>query len=227
MGHLESHQRRRCQERHIKLWFFIELFSQLRLQPRFLKMRPVELVISYLARWREPLRKKKCIKFWIYEVWVQEEPEMEDTYCKRGISICVWSLPLGAWIHPWESETVAATGRTSRRGEIQWAPTNTHLQRYTSAATGMVQGLIRYATTRISSLVESYNLYITNDIPKLITDHTNIPDWRNIDSTELQAYVGLLLLAEVYWLRNASIRSLWNNHPGTSSRLPWVKTHSD
>lgn len=107
-----------------------------------------------------------------------------------------------------EGETAAATGWTSRCGEIHWAPTNTHMQKYTPASTGMVQGPTRYATARMSSLVDSFNLYITDDILKVITDHTNlqgrrnIPDWKDIDGTDLRAYIGLLLLAGVYRSRN-------------------------
>lgn len=44
--------------------------------------------------------------------------------------------------------TEPTAGWTSRCGEIQWAPTNTHTQIYTPASTGMVQGPTHYATSQ-------------------------------------------------------------------------------
>lgn len=69
-------------------------------------------------------------------------------------------------------------------------------------------------------MVDSFNLYITDDILKLITDHTNlhgrrnITEWKDIDATDLQAYIGLVLLTGVYRSHNESTRSLWDENTG-------------
>lgn len=113
-----------------------------------------------------------------------------------------------------------AAGWISRCGGIQWAPTNRHTARYVPAATRTGHGPTRYAIVRTSSLVDAFNLYFTDEIMKLVTDYTNlqgrhsVPGWRDLDQTDLQAYIGLLLLAGVYRSRDESMRSLWDGHSG-------------
>uniref|UniRef100_A0A672YRK9 PiggyBac transposable element-derived protein domain-containing protein n=1 Tax=Sphaeramia orbicularis TaxID=375764 RepID=A0A672YRK9_9TELE len=119
-----------------------------------------------------------------------------------------------------EGETTVSEGWTSRSGDIQWAPTNVRTQPYTPAPSGMEPGPTRYATAMISSVVDSFNLYITDDILKLIVDHTNLQGkrsvrgWRNIDIIDLRAYIGLVLLGGVYQSHNEPTRSLWDDHTG-------------
>lgn len=40
----------------------------------------------------------------------------------------------------------------------------------------------------------------------------NVTGWRDFDVTDLQTYIGLMLLAGVYWYRNESTRSLWDHN---------------
>lgn len=39
-------------------------------------------------------------------------------------------------------------------------------------------------------------------------------DWRNVDWTDIEAYIGLLLLAGVYRSNNEALSSLWEAETG-------------
>ncbi|XP_071396353.1 piggyBac transposable element-derived protein 4-like [Centroberyx affinis] len=107
----------------------------------------------------------------------------------------------------------------SKNGQIVWSPTHAETLRYIPA-TGAVPGPTRYATTRISTVKSCFDLFMTEKIMQLLLDMTNLQgrrsltDWKDIDATDLQAYVGLLILAGVYRSRDESTRSLWDGHTG-------------
>uniref|UniRef100_UPI003AB0FFAC piggyBac transposable element-derived protein 4-like n=1 Tax=Centroberyx gerrardi TaxID=166262 RepID=UPI003AB0FFAC len=108
----------------------------------------------------------------------------------------------------------------SKNGQIVWSPSHAETLRYFPAATGMTPGPTRYATARISTVKSCFDLFMTEEIIQLLLDMTNlqgrraVADWKDIDATDLQAYIGLLILAGVYRSRNESTRSLWDGHTG-------------
>uniref|UniRef100_UPI003AAEECD7 piggyBac transposable element-derived protein 4-like n=1 Tax=Centroberyx gerrardi TaxID=166262 RepID=UPI003AAEECD7 len=107
----------------------------------------------------------------------------------------------------------------SKNGQIVWSPTHGETLRYVPA-TGVIPGPTRYATTRISNVKSCFDLFMTEKIIQLLLDMTNlqgrrsVTDWKDIDATDMQAYIGLLILAGVYRSRNESTRSLWDGHTG-------------
>ncbi|XP_049913866.1 piggyBac transposable element-derived protein 4-like [Epinephelus moara] len=119
-----------------------------------------------------------------------------------------------------EEEDEAAAGWTSKNGKIVWSPTNAETYRYVPAATGLVPGPTRYATAHITDPMSSFALLLTDDILQHIVDMTNLQGrrstaaWRDVDKDELQAYVGLLVLAGVYRSKNESTLSLWGEKSG-------------
>lgn len=82
-------------------------------------------------------------------------------------------------------------------------------------------GPTRYATSRIHDEYTSFLLYFPPPLEKIILDNTNIEgkriyedNWHGVDSIEMHAYFGLLLLAGVYKSHNESTESLWNADTG-------------
>ncbi|XP_071058627.1 piggyBac transposable element-derived protein 4-like [Pseudochaenichthys georgianus] len=116
----------------------------------------------------------------------------------------------------------AAAGWTSKNGKMFWSPTNTETLRYVPAARSLTPGPTHYAVARISDPASSFALLLTDDILQHIVSMTNlhgrrsIAEWRDMDTEELQAYVGLLILAGVYRSKNESTLSLWSEKSGRS-----------
>lgn len=85
----------------------------------------------------------------------------------------------------------------------------------------LTPGPTRYATSRIHDGLSVFRLFVTKDIEKIIIMNSNIEGarvfgdkWKEIDSVELSAYIGLLLLAGVFKSCNESTESLWNAETG-------------
>lgn len=72
----------------------------------------------------------------------------------------------------------------------------------------------------MNELVDSFNLLLTREIIQLVLVYTNlegsqnVSNWTDIDLTDLEAYIGLLLLAGVYRSRKESTHSLWDAEAG-------------
>ncbi|XP_044023761.1 piggyBac transposable element-derived protein 3-like [Siniperca chuatsi] len=107
----------------------------------------------------------------------------------------------------------------SKNGQIVWSPTHTEMLRYIPVPC-VNPGPTRYAISRISTLKSCFDLFLTEEIITCVLDMTNlqgrrsIKDWKDIDATDLQAYIGLLILAGVHKSRNESTCSLWNDYTG-------------
>lgn len=107
-----------------------------------------------------------------------------------------------------------------------WSPTNAKTLRYVPAATGLILGPTHYATARISDPQSSFALFLKDEIVLHIASMTNlqgrrtIADWRDVDTDELRAYVGQLILASVYRSKNESTANLWSEKSGW--RIFWA-----
>lgn len=94
-----------------------------------------------------------------------------------------------------------------QKNGIKWSPIHAETLRYVPAATGHT-GPTHYATACISDPQSSFSLFVTDEIMLHIASMTNlqgrrtIADWRDVDTDELRAYVGLLILAGVYHSKN-------------------------
>ncbi|KAK7156026.1 hypothetical protein R3I94_006179 [Phoxinus phoxinus] len=117
-----------------------------------------------------------------------------------------------------DTEETADPMWTSKNG-LHWSPTNAKTLRYVPAKV-LRPGPTQYATARIVDPRSAFQLLFTEEMVKLIVDRTNLQgrrsetDWINVDATEVEAYLGVLILAGVYKSRNESTRSLWDDHTG-------------
>ncbi|XP_019111959.2 activating transcription factor 7-interacting protein 1 isoform X3 [Larimichthys crocea] len=115
------------------------------------------------------------------------------------------------WVAEWTS-----------KNEIVWSPTHVETCRSVPAASTLIPGPTHYATTQISDPFSSFALLLTDQILEHIKAMTNlhgrrsIANWRDVDMEELQAFVGLLILAGVYRSKNEPTRSLWSDKSGRS-----------
>ncbi len=114
----------------------------------------------------------------------------------------------------------AAAGWRSKNGHIEWSPTTTETLPDIPAATGLTPGPTSYATSQIDTLRSTFDLFLTDEIIQHIVNMTNrhgrrsYTAWKDVDATELQAFIGLLLLAGVYRSRKESTDSLWDDQTG-------------
>ncbi|TWW71426.1 hypothetical protein D4764_17G0009090 [Takifugu flavidus] len=85
----------------------------------------------------------------------------------------------------------------------------------------MTPGPTRYAVSHARDIVSTFYLFITPAIEKIILKMTNLQGFRKygdslkkMDETDLQAYLGLLILAGVYRSRGEAAASLWDAESG-------------
>lgn len=82
-------------------------------------------------------------------------------------------------------------------------------------------GITYYASTRIASIRDTFDVCFPETLRKIIIKYTNVEglrvyrnDWKDIDDVSLQSYFGLLILAGVYKSHGESLESLWNEETG-------------
>ena len=81
----------------------------------------------------------------------------------------------------------------------------------------MTQGPTRYAISRIDNIKSCFDLLLIESIQMILINMTNLEgrriykdSWKEVDKTDIQAYVGLFILSGVYRSRNDSTTSLWD-----------------
>ncbi|XP_014912949.1 piggyBac transposable element-derived protein 4-like [Poecilia latipinna] len=111
----------------------------------------------------------------------------------------------------------------SKNGQITWSSETydqhgRHAKRY---IVKMTPGPTRYAVSRVHDIVSTFYLFITPAIKKIILEMTNREgfrkfgdSWKKMDEIDLQAYIGLLILAGVYRSRGEAAASLWDAESG-------------
>uniref|UniRef100_A0A671XA56 PiggyBac transposable element-derived protein domain-containing protein n=1 Tax=Sparus aurata TaxID=8175 RepID=A0A671XA56_SPAAU len=85
----------------------------------------------------------------------------------------------------------------------------------------MTPGPTRYAISRVDEIKSSFQLFLPASIEEIILEMTNLEGkrvfgdtWRALDQVDLQAYMGLLILAGVYRSNNEATYSLWDAESG-------------
>ncbi|TKS65943.1 PiggyBac transposable element-derived protein 4 [Collichthys lucidus] len=113
----------------------------------------------------------------------------------------------------------------SKNGKITWssAAYNQHGRHAEQNVIKMTPGPTRYAVSHAHDIVSTFYLFITPAIEKIILEMTNLEgfrkygdSWKKMDETDLQAYLGLLILAGVYRSRGEAAASLWDAESGRS-----------
>lgn len=126
-----------------------------------------------------------------------------------------------------ESETafVPTEIMTSKNGQLTYSKKpfgNSHGRASRENIINLMPGLTRYASSRITEVeISSFELFFPPPLVRIILNYTNIEgrriydkEWTDIDSTELFAFIGLLLLAGVFRSNNESSESLWDSQKG-------------
>ncbi|XP_020359447.1 piggyBac transposable element-derived protein 4-like [Oncorhynchus kisutch] len=97
----------------------------------------------------------------------------------------------------------------SKNGKIEWSP----------VAYGRHRGPLAICRTR--DIASAFHLFVTPAIGRIIVEMTNLhgarkygDGWRPMDTTDLRAYLGLLILAGVYRSRGEAAASLWDAESG-------------
>ncbi|CAK6968790.1 piggyBac transposable element-derived protein 4-like%2C partial [Scomber scombrus] len=85
----------------------------------------------------------------------------------------------------------------------------------------MSPGPTRYATSRVDDIKSSFQLFLLESIVEIILAMTNLEGgrvfadtWKALDQVDLQAYMGLLILAGVHRSNNEATKSLWDAESG-------------
>lgn len=129
------------------------------------------------------------------------------------------STPTSSEDDPEEDAEDTAPGWVGRNGEV-WSPTNAETTHFSLPARGVTPGPTHYAVVRVDTIVSAFDLFLTTDMIELIVAMTNLngrrsqKNWTDVDSTELRAYVGLLILAGVFRSKGETTLSLWDERSG-------------
>lgn len=112
---------------------------------------------------------------------------------------------------------------TSKNGEIEWfeqAPPQSGRLR-TENIINIRPGPTSLSTKYISDVKSSFDLLLSDDIKKIIVEMSNRKgllafgvNWKSLCQIELEAYLGLTLLAGVYKSHGENLEQLWNEKDG-------------
>ncbi|XP_058235984.1 activating transcription factor 7-interacting protein 1 isoform X4 [Hemibagrus wyckioides] len=106
-----------------------------------------------------------------------------------------------------------------RNGEV-WFSTNVETAPFSEPTSDMTPGPTLYAIAKVQDVASTFNLFFTEEMIDLIVSMTNlhgrrtVKNWTGVDSTDLHAYMGLLILAGIYRSRGESTRCLWDDRSG-------------
>ncbi|XDV25949.1 hypothetical protein PO909_029773 [Leuciscus waleckii] len=112
----------------------------------------------------------------------------------------------------------------SKNGEIIWSsspPLQTAGRARAEEIITKTPGPTRYAIARSEDVKSTFELYFPHSIQTILVTMTNMEgnrvygdQWKKIDWTELEAFMGLLILAGVLKSNGESARSLWDGEMG-------------
>ncbi|XP_045556506.1 piggyBac transposable element-derived protein 4 [Salmo salar] len=129
---------------------------------------------------------------------------------------------------PEREDTAAAAGQArretllSKNGKIKWSsaayrgPDLPRAVRHPGPA--VTPGPTAYAASRALDIESAFRLFVMPAIERIVVDMTNLQGvrkygdgWRPMDSVDLRAYLGLLILAGIYRSRGEAAASLWES----------------
>ncbi|XP_027020195.2 M-phase phosphoprotein 8 isoform X2 [Tachysurus fulvidraco] len=111
----------------------------------------------------------------------------------------------------------------SKDGNILWSPIPQSNRRniFGAAQERSPRGPTKYAITHAVSIKSTFELFISEEIQKIVLVMTNKEgcrvygdSWRKLDKIDLQGYLGLLILAGVYKSSKEVTSSLWHAQTG-------------
>ncbi|KAI2647909.1 PiggyBac transposable element-derived protein 4 [Labeo rohita] len=112
----------------------------------------------------------------------------------------------------------------SKNSKILWSPSPPPQTQGRARAEEVLRntpGPTRYACARVEDIRSAFELFFTNSIQNILLEMTNLEgrrvyenEWNDIMLEEMQAFVGLLILAGVCKSNNEATRSLWDSEMG-------------
>ena len=121
------------------------------------------------------------------------------------------------------SDTFSTSRFTSKDGKI-WSDTRRQDPRGRYSRCNILRetsGPSRRIRDSFDSPAEAFSCFFTSEIMDIILQSTNeegfriyADSWHPVDRTELEAYLGLILLAGVYRARSEPVINLWNRESG-------------
>ncbi|XP_034562753.1 piggyBac transposable element-derived protein 4-like [Notolabrus celidotus] len=112
------------------------------------------------------------------------------------------------------------TGRWRSRSGLLWSPSHEETLRWIPPPTGLTPGPTHYALARITSIISTMDLFLTEEVIQMVMGMTNlhgrrtVQDWKDVDETDIRATIELLLLSGVFRSRSESLQSLWDEETG-------------
>ena len=129
------------------------------------------------------------------------------------------SSPLTSSSDTEEDEEDTGSGWVGKNGKV-WSPTNKETTIYCQPARGVTPGPTHYAVVTVDNIESAFDLFFTTAMIDLIVGMTNLngrrslKNWNDVESTELRAYIGLLILAGVFRSKGETTLSLWDERRG-------------
>ncbi|XP_049323545.1 piggyBac transposable element-derived protein 4-like [Astyanax mexicanus] len=111
----------------------------------------------------------------------------------------------------------------SKKGDISWlsSPPQTQARAPMENILRMTPGPTRYAVSHAQDIKSTFELFFPRPIQSILLEMTNMEgrrvfgdSWTEMDKTQLDAHMGLLLLAGVYRSCNEATASLWDSESG-------------
>lgn len=123
-----------------------------------------------------------------------------------------------------ESDEEGLVTYTSRNGEILWSsspPLQTQERARAQKVPRHTPGPTRYACVRVKDILSTFEFFFITSIQNILLEMTNLEgrrvfakEWNNIEWEEMQAYIGLLILAGIFKSNNEATSSLWDGEMG-------------
>ncbi|CAJ1081215.1 LOW QUALITY PROTEIN: piggyBac transposable element-derived protein 3-like [Xyrichtys novacula] len=115
--------------------------------------------------------------------------------------------------------TPVSTTWTGRNGVVR-SPTNQETLFHPPEMGRKKGGPTYYATVRVHDIKSAFGLFFTPVIIDLVVEntnlygHRNLKEWKELDATEFQAFLGLLILSGLFRSKGESTASLWGPKNG-------------
>ncbi|KAK7140748.1 hypothetical protein R3I94_013126 [Phoxinus phoxinus] len=108
----------------------------------------------------------------------------------------------------------------SKDGSIDWTSSPPRRARKPKK-TLQTTGITKYASSHAKDIKSTFELFLTEEILKIVLEMSNVEgrhvfaeEWTDLDLADIQAYIGVVILAGVYRANHEAMASLWHPDSG-------------